>query len=188
MAASQPSRPGEREIREWMEIVLPEIYRSLISAQCRRAEFQLSGDSLLFLESEYFIGWRDSPLRLHYERSRFIVSISSIIDDLIRDDAFVYAWDDAGRVDKGISWLDMDRYDLGQWIRSQLDLRVDQILASLGNRIHAAARRGECTNFDVIISGLIDWGFHGWKSGPPPSIEELRNLAKWELDKKSNGS
>lgn len=112
MATSSFSRPGEREIRQWMDTVLPEIYRSLISARCRRAEFKSEGDILLFLGSEYFVGWRDNPLRLNYVPSRFGIHLGGIIDDLILDDAFVYAWDDGGgggfiQAFLGSTWTDM---------------------------------------------------------------------------------
>lgn len=180
MASSSLSRPGEHEIRQWMEALLPELYRSMISARCRRAEFHLSGDTLLFLTSEYFVGWRDEPSRLVYVPSRFGIHLPGIIHDLIRDDAFVYAWDDAGRVDPRVSWLDLDRYDVGQWVRAQLDLRIDEILATLGNLIHTAHERGECPNFDAVITGLTDWSFHCWDSDEPPPVEHLRELIRQE--------
>ena len=185
VATSSFSRPGEREIRQWMDTVLPEIYRSLIAARCKRAEFQSEGDVLLFLGSEYFVGWRDNPLRLNYVPSRFGIHLRGIIDDLIRDDAFVYAWDDGGRVDPSISWLNMDRYDLAQWIRGQLDLRIEEILATLGNLIHSAHERNERPNFDAVIVGLTDWSFHRWKSDSPPPVDDLCECAKRESGKKS---
>lgn len=185
MIPSSLSRPGEHEIRQWMEVILPELYRSLISARCRRAEFHISGDTLLFLTSDYFVGWRDVPSRLLYVPSRFGIHLPGIINDLIRDDAFVYAWDDTGRVDPRVSWLDMDRYDLEQWIRAQLDLRIDAILASLGNLIYTAHERVECPNFDAAITGLTDWSFHGWNSAEPSSVEHLRDLVRREAQSRS---
>lgn len=138
----------------------------------------------MFLDSEYFVGWRGSPAQLTYVPSRFGIHLRGIIDDLIRDDAFVYAWDDGGRVDPSISWLSMDKYRLGQWITAQLDLRIEQILATLGNLIHAANERNECPKFDAVIVGLIDWSFHGWKSDSPPSVACLCERAIREIDEK----
>lgn len=184
MSTSSFSRPGEFEIRQWMGTILPESYRSLISARCRRAEFEIEGDVLLFLGSEYFVGWRGNPLRLNYVPSRFGIHLPGIIDDLIRDDAFVYAWDDGGRVAPGISWLNMDRYDLGQWIRGQLDLRIEEILATLGNLIHSAHERNEIPNYDAAIVGLADWSFRRWNSDSPPSVDDLCEYAVFESEKR----